>query len=112
MHKFTNSTTDGGNPTSSLIFDAAGNLYGTTGVGGTYGHGTIFKLTPFAGSWTYSVAYNFGNTPDGSYPSGNLWLDSSGNLYGVTAAGGPAANLSNNPYTYFSGYGTVYEFTP
>jgi uncharacterized repeat protein (TIGR03803 family) len=106
LHEFTNSTSDGGNPTSSLILDAAGNLYGTTGVGGTYGHGTIFKLAPSAGSWTYSVAYNFENVPDGSYPSGNLWLDSSGNLYGATAAGGPALNI------YTNGYGTIYEFTP
>jgi uncharacterized repeat protein (TIGR03803 family) len=106
LYKFTNSTTDGGNPTSSLAFDAAGNLYGTTATGGTYGHGTIFKLAPSAGGWVYSVVYNFENSPDGSYPAGNLWLDPSGNFYGTTEAGGNAMNL------YSNGYGTVYEFTP
>ena len=106
LHTFIHSTTDGVNPTSSLVFDAAGNLYGTTGGGGTYSHGTIFKLAPSAGSWVYSVVYNFENSPDGSYPAGNLWLDPSGNFYGVTKAGGNAMNL------YTNGYGTVYEFTP
>ena len=106
VHRFANSTTDGGNPTSSLILDAAGNFYGTTAVGGTSGHGTVFKLAPATGNWTYSVAYNFQNTPDGSYPAGNLWLDPSGTLYGVTGLGGQA-------FSYFTnGYGTVYQFTP
>jgi uncharacterized repeat protein (TIGR03803 family) len=50
--------------------------------------------------------YNFENSPDGSYPAGNLWLDPSGNFYGTTEAGGNAMNL------YSNGYGTVYEFTP
>jgi uncharacterized repeat protein (TIGR03803 family) len=106
LHTFTHSTTDGVNPTSGLVFDAAGNLYGTTAGGGTYSHGTIFKLAPSGGSWVYSVAYNFENSPDGNYPAGNLWLDPSGNFYGITEAGGNAINLSSN------GYGTVYEFTP
>lgn len=112
LHKFANSTTDGGNPTSSLVLDAAGNFYGTTAVGGTYGQGTIFKLASSGGSWVYSVVYNFENAPDGSYPAGNLWLDPSGNVYGVTEAGGPAVNFSTYVSTYIYGYGTVYEFTP
>ena len=106
LHTFTNSTTDGGNPTSTLVLDAAGNLYGTTATGGTYSHGTIFKLAPSGGSWVFSLVYDFENSPDGSYPAGNLWLDPSGNFYGVTKAGGNAMNL------YTNGYGTVYEFTP
>jgi uncharacterized repeat protein (TIGR03803 family) len=106
LHKFANSTQDGGNPSGGLVFDAAGDLYGTTGIGGTYGNGTIFKLAPSGSGWTYSVAYNFGNSPDGSYPAGNLLLDASGTFYGTTTGGGNAVNLDSN------GYGTVFEFTP
>ena len=52
--------TDGEFPSASLIFDAAGNLYGTTFVGGTHGGGTVFELTPSAGGgWTEQVLYNF-----------------------------------------------------
>ena len=51
---------DGAEPFASLIFDAAGNLYGTTGSGGAYGPGTVFKLTPNAdGRWTESVLHSF-----------------------------------------------------
>jgi uncharacterized repeat protein (TIGR03803 family) len=47
---------DGENPVASLIFDQAGNLYGTTSSGGAHGGGTVFKLTPNAdGSWRESV---------------------------------------------------------
>ena len=106
LHQFANTAADGGNPTSGLVLDAAGNLSGTTGLGGTYGHGTIFKLTPSGSSWAYSVAYTFANTPDGQYPAGNLLPSSSGTFYGTTLAGGNAVNL------YSNGYGTVFEFTP
>jgi uncharacterized repeat protein (TIGR03803 family) len=62
---------DGVYPSGGLIFDAAGNLYGMTQGGGTYNHGTVFELTPTAGGgWTETVLYNFGNPPDGVYPSG------------------------------------------
>ena len=95
------------NPSTGLIFDAAGNLYGGTYTGGSGacggGCGVIFRLTPGeSGTWTQSVVYNFqGFTAgDGMYPSGRLISDAAGNLYGVTAAGG------------IRNCGTVFELIP
>jgi uncharacterized repeat protein (TIGR03803 family) len=98
LHNFTGA--DGSGPMAGPIMDAAGNLYGTTGAGGTYFHGTVFELTPGAdGSWTEKVLYSFGNYPDGSLPSSSLVFDAAGNLYGTTYQGG-----ANN-------VGTVFELT-
>jgi uncharacterized repeat protein (TIGR03803 family) len=82
--------TDGGQPTvGHLIRDAAGNLYGTTPSGGTYGAGTVFELIPGSnGSWTESVIYSLTGGSDGGQPSGGLTLGKDGNLYGTTATGG------------------------
>lgn len=100
LHSF-GSGTDGSEPVGSLIFDPAGNLYGITGSGGVYGLGTLFRLTPAAGGgWTETVLHNFGNGKDGSNPIGTLILDSTGDLYGTTSAGG------------LYGGGTVFKFTP
>ena len=81
---------DGIDPYAGLIFDAAGNLYGTTTGGGSLDDGTVFKMTPNgSGGWTESVLHNFGQGVDGSVPAGaGLVLDGSGNLYGTTSAGG------------------------
>jgi uncharacterized repeat protein (TIGR03803 family) len=101
LHNFSNSP-DGAGPGGALIFDAAGNLYGPTGGGGTYGVGTVFELTPTGrvGSWTEKVLYSFSNSPDGAGPGGALIFDAGGNLYGTTGSGG----------TY--GKGSVFELTP
>jgi uncharacterized repeat protein (TIGR03803 family) len=81
------------NPVAGLVMDAAGNIYGTTMEGGTEtscgaGCGTLFKLTPAAGNWTYKLVHLFGQGTDGFHPTGDLILDSAGNLYGTTQAGG------------------------
>jgi uncharacterized repeat protein (TIGR03803 family) len=79
---------DGANPNSGLVFDKAGNLYGTTFTGGGYGAGTVFKLTPgFNGKWAEAVIHTF-NVQDGRGPAGGLVLDRRGNIYGVTQNGG------------------------
>lgn len=78
---------DGLSPEGGLIFDAAGNLYGTTWGGGSSGCGTIFELSASGGGWTKTILHNF-QCSTGSGPWGNLIADQSGNLYGVTAAGG------------------------
>lgn len=82
---------DGGFPVGNLVFDRAGNLYGSAG-GGTgcnaYGCGVIFELTPQAnGQWSYSVVHYF-NGEDGFGPN-PLAIDENGNLFGTTSNGGP-----------------------
>jgi uncharacterized repeat protein (TIGR03803 family) len=76
-------------PYAGLVFDAQGNLYGTTLQGGTHGRGTAFELSPEAGGgWTETVLYSFDNAPDAANPYGGLVLDTAGNLYGTTYYGG------------------------
>ncbi len=101
---------DGAEPASQLIFDASGNLYGTTSAGGTGngGHGTVFELSPSASGWTRSTLYNFcvdGHQricPDGDQPQAGVTFDKAGNLYGTTELGGAQRS---------SGTGTVYELS-
>jgi uncharacterized repeat protein (TIGR03803 family) len=81
--------TDGADPVGDLIMDAGGNLYGTTYSGGAAGDGTVFELAK--GSSALSVLASFNGT-DGASPAGRLVLDSSGNLYGSTYAGGAAGD--------------------
>jgi hypothetical protein len=98
------------NPTSTLVFDSTGNLYGTTSAGGTgcngLGCGTAFKLTPAGnGEWTYIVIHSFRpNGKDGNTPYAGLVLDSAGNLYGTTYVGGRGI--------WNVGCGAVFEITP
>jgi uncharacterized repeat protein (TIGR03803 family) len=77
--------TDGARPRhSSLVRDSAGNLYGTTWLGGSSGFGVVFKLDP---SGTETVLHSFSGS-DGKIPYGTLVLDKSGNIYGTTYEGG------------------------
>jgi hypothetical protein len=109
LHNFcsSNNCADGATPQSPLVFDSAGNLYGTAEAGGTgcsfnQSCGVVFKLTPSRTGWKESVLHNFKGKPDGSNPSAGLTLDGKGNLFGVTPAGGAGKK----------GYGTVFEVTP
>jgi uncharacterized repeat protein (TIGR03803 family) len=88
IHTFTGS--DGSGPGSGLTFDKAGNLYGMTPTGGTYGLGVIYQLKPgLSGNWSFRVIHTFTGGVDGSSGSaGRLILDHAGNLYGVTTVGG------------------------
>jgi uncharacterized repeat protein (TIGR03803 family) len=86
--------TNGAGPQSSLIMDAAGNLYGTAEGGGTSALGTVFELA--RGSRSIHALASFGGA-DGAYPIGGLIMDTGGNLYGTTSQGGAA------------GDGTVFE---
>jgi uncharacterized repeat protein (TIGR03803 family) len=78
---------DAARPAGPLIFDRAGNLYGTTVLGGASNLGTVFKLDT---SGKETVLYSFAGGADGASPSGPLALDGSGNLYGTTSYGGPS----------------------
>jgi uncharacterized repeat protein (TIGR03803 family) len=100
LHSF-GSDKDGAGPGGSLIFDAAGNLYGTSG-GGAYGSGTVFELTPgVSGAWTETILHNFNHDgTDGVSPGTALTFDAAGNLYGTTFTGG------------LHGRGTVFKLTP
>ncbi len=101
LHSFTGGL-DGGDPYSLPVFDAAGNLYGTTENGGTESGGVVFELSPPAagGAWTETVLHSFGADTDGSTPRIALLFDSRGNLYGTTNAGGAYSA------------GVVYELSP
>ena len=96
---------DGWGPESGLVFDKAGNLYGTTGLGGDKclgqpsGCGTVFALTPSNGTWTETVLHVFTGDIDGAFADAGLLLDNAGNLYGATSGGGPGNG------------GTVFELT-
>ena len=91
LHTFKGSPTDGASPGAAhLIGDSAGNLYGTTQLGGASGYGVVFRLD-MAGE---TVLYSFTGGADGAYPSTGLIRDSAGNLYGTTAYGGIAQGYS------------------
>jgi uncharacterized repeat protein (TIGR03803 family) len=80
--------TDGTSPHAGLIQDAAGNLYGTTALGGANNRGTVFKLD---NTGHETVLYSFcsaANCTDGSQPYAGLLQDAIGNLYGTTTSGG------------------------
>ena len=77
-------------PQGTLVFDQAGNLYGTTYEGGAKKFGSIYRLSPAAhGSWIFRTLYSFQGYPvDGQNPYAGLLLDGAGNLYGTTFGGG------------------------
>ena len=87
-------------PVGNLTMDSAGNLYGTTLTDGAHGVGSVFKLTPSNGSWTYTSLHDFTNGSDGGFPYSNLVIDQHGDLYGTASTGGA------------SGAGVVFEITP
>ena len=101
LYNFSQTGTGGTQPLAGLIFDSAGNLYGTTALGGTSGNGVVFELSPSSGGhWTESVLYNFAGGNDGAGPVASLVFDQAGNLYGTTYKGGTA------------GHGTVFTLVP
>jgi uncharacterized repeat protein (TIGR03803 family) len=84
LYNFTGGA-DGGYPSQGeLILDAAGNLYGTAGIGGAGGFGVVFKLDP---TGTETVLHTFAG-PYGGSSTGRLVQDAAGNLYGTTSGGG------------------------
>src|ERR1700691_1467618 len=84
---------DGGHPWGDLVQDSSGNLYGTTNAGGAAGAGVVYKLAP---NGSLTVLHSFAGGTDGANPEAGVVIDSSGNLYGTTYAGG----LSNVGVVY------------
>jgi len=100
LYSFTGGA-DGGYPYyGDLIFDQAGNIYGTTYAGGASGGGVVFKLTRSGSGWTESVPWSFTRGSDGANPLSGVIFDNAGNLYGTTSSG------SSNRL------GAVYELSP
>jgi uncharacterized repeat protein (TIGR03803 family) len=112
---------DGAYPQAGLIFDAQGNLYGTTVNGGAVGCpeasagcGTVFELLPPSsqgGPWTETVLYNFCTNNvndkclDGGEPVSQLTIDTSGNLYGTTPVGGTGDGVAGTVFELSHGAG-------
>ena len=101
LYRFTGGN-DGAFPETSVIFDGAGNLYGTTIYGGTSKDGTVFRLTSTkpGSAWTETVLYNFVGKRDGKISLGGLVFDPAGKLYGAALFGG-----------HYGG-GTVFQLVP
>jgi len=99
LYEFSDVGSDGNNPSSQLIMDASGNLYGTTIAGGTADAGTVFEISS---AGTENILHNFADgsvNNDGTTPA-TLIKAVDGSFYGVTTYGGTA------------NAGTVYHFTP
>lgn len=93
---------DGAKPYSGVVVGKGGYLYGTTGLGGANGFGTVYQLVPPSikgGSWTENILYSFANGDDGGMPFAPVTLASDGTLYGTASQSG-------------SGVGVVYQLTP
>jgi hypothetical protein len=124
LYTFTGGS-DGAVGATQLVFDSAGNIYGTTFSGGNNstsceiytgvpGCGVVFKLTPAAGGgWTETVLYTFTGGSDGAIPAGGVILDYAGNLYGTTFVGGDSSSCPGNPDNGLPpGCGVVFKLTP
>jgi uncharacterized repeat protein (TIGR03803 family) len=121
LYNFNGGSNDGSAPIGGVVADQAGNLYGTTGTGGSYTDcspfgqtcGVVFELAPNGGTWTESVLYTFTGGADGGEPLAGLAIDSQGNLYGTTAIGGSFGNGTVFMLSFASGTWTesvLYSF--
>jgi uncharacterized repeat protein (TIGR03803 family) len=102
-----NNQVDGWLPSTAVVFDRAGNLYGTTQTGGTgaYGQGgVVYQLTRSGDTWNEDVLYNLDGGIDGKEPT-SLIIDANGNLFGTTFYGG--GNGCNG-----LGCGTIFQLSP
>jgi uncharacterized repeat protein (TIGR03803 family) len=79
---------DGEYTDTDVAIDAAGNLYGTSVLGGEFGGGTVWQLSPVGDSWVHTVLYSFTGGADGGEPYKGVTLDAAGNLYGTAVTGG------------------------
>ncbi len=112
LYVFSNYQRDGSAVAGGLIFDQAGNLFGSTSFFGPEGGGTVFELSPSAGAWTLTTLYAFTGAAPG--PTATLTMDPSGNLYGITNGGGQHGagsvfklSHSGGPWVYTS----LHDFT-
>lgn len=106
LYSFDGGVGDEEYPSSGVIMDARGNLYGTTADGpcgeGYHACGWVFRLSE---SGTLTVLYRFTGGADGWWPIGGVIMDAKGNLYGTAALGGAGYNNCS------SGCGTVFKLS-
>jgi uncharacterized repeat protein (TIGR03803 family) len=95
---------DGANPSAGLVQGSDGNFYGTTPIGGAFGAGIVFKITP-AGVLTTLANFDGSNGQDAAF--GSLIQASDGNFYGTTLQGGAHTACGGT-----SGCGSVFKVTP
>jgi uncharacterized repeat protein (TIGR03803 family) len=105
VHSFAGGT-DGAEPSSGVSFDAAGNFYGTTQMGGAgmycgqAGCGVVYKFAPASGGgWNESIVYAFNGGADGEYPAQGVVMNAAGDFFGTCNTDCPI-------------HGSVYELTP
>jgi len=111
LYNFGVTANDGVYPGGAIVFDQAGDIYGTTEHGGDFNEGTVFELTPgIGGTWNETILHSFGNGTDGSFPASGLAIDSAGNLYGTTVRGGSNSNC--NYSGIMSTCGTAFQLSP
>jgi hypothetical protein len=99
---------DANAPQGGLIFDKMGDIFGTSALGGQFGNGAVFEVSPpirRGGNWTESVIYSFGSGSDGFFPLAGLASDGAGDLFGTTEYGGTFTSYCE------SGCGTVFELS-
>jgi uncharacterized repeat protein (TIGR03803 family) len=108
---------DGANPSSGVVLDDKGALYGEV-LGGSVGRGDVYKLTPPTtpgGSWSEGTVYlfcvDFAPCPDGNEPFGGLASDAEGNLYGTTKFGGDTLNCCGVVFKVTRPHGAVTTWT-
>ena len=112
-----NGQKDGFSPQGNLVFDSAGNLYGTTYEGSDTtcvipgaadGCGEAFELIRTSGGWSLRVLHSFSGGSDGAVPVGGVTIDAAGRLYGATTFGGSYSGACYNAY----GCGVAYQLAP
>ena len=106
LHSFTGSP-DAEYPSSDLVLDGEGNIYGMSVLGGQFGSGTVYRLSPATTGWQETVLYSFTSGADGGQPYGGVTLDAEGNLYGTAVVGGSG----NGGPCVDGGCGVVWKLT-
>jgi uncharacterized repeat protein (TIGR03803 family) len=107
LHNFAGGASDGANPQGSVVFDSAGNFYGTTYAGGTSNYGIVFKMSP---QGVEHILHSFTGGNDGANPIAGLTIDKNGNLYGTTSVAGASGGGTVFKIAAAGHYSVLYSF--
>jgi uncharacterized repeat protein (TIGR03803 family) len=108
LHSFVGSPSDGDDPIAKPVQGSDGNFYGTTFIGGTNNHGTVFRFSP---NGSYTSLYSFVGSPtDGAHPLAALVQGSDSNFYGTTFAGGTVNSGTVFRISPSGSYSNLYSF--